>query len=211
MTTTTPTPTSPTAPASPTSTRLGADRITVAELARLRADDPAIRILDVRTGSEFETVHIPGSANVPLDLLGEHVASFARIDHPVVLVCQSGNRATQAHGTLRDAGKHTIHILDGGIAAWQQAGHDVVHGDVQRWPLDRQVRLVAGSMVVAGVVASMAAPRLKWLAAGVGGGLVFSAVTNSCAMATVLSKLPYNRSDACDIDGVLDQLAAEAA
>lgn len=218
------------------------DRISSAELAQLRADDPGIRILDVRTGGEFETAHIPGSYNVPLDTLGEHVTDLADFSHPVVLVCQSGARATQAHGALRDAGKHTIHILDGGIAAWQAGGHEVAHGDVQRWAMDRQVRLVAGSMVVAGVVASIAAPRLKWLAAGVGSGLVFSAVTNTCAMANVLSKLPYNRTDAgswadwaepkqrnswnsaaealrtmlvrrvpCDIDGVLDQLAAEAA
>ena len=187
------------------------DTISAAELAQLRADDPGLRVLDVRTGGEFETVHIPGSYNVPLDTLGEHVADLADIAHPVVLVCQSGNRASQAHGALRDAGKHTIHILDGGLAAWQAAGHEVALGDVQRWAMDRQVRLVAGSMVVAGMVASIAAPRLKWLAAGVGSGLVFSAVTNTCAMANVLSKLPYNRTDACDIDGVLDQLAADAA
>ncbi|MEM7285695.1 MAG: rhodanese-like domain-containing protein [Actinomycetota bacterium] len=187
------------------------DRISTGELARLRAGDPAIRILDVRTGGEFETTHIPGSYNVPLDTLGEHVSDLADIDHPVVLVCQSGSRATQAHSALRNAGKHTIHILDGGIAAWEAAGQEVSRGDVRRWAMDRQVRLAAGSLVVAGVVASVVAPRLKWLAAGVGSGLVFSAVTNTCAMANALSKLPYNRTDACDIDGVLDRLAADAA
>lgn len=179
------------------------DTITVDQFRSLRDSDPSIRVLDVRTGGEFETVHIPGSFNVPLDTLGEHVVDLADVDHPVVLVCQSGGRATQAHGTLRSAGKQTLHILDGGMNAWESSGGDVVRGTVERWAMDRQVRLVAGSMVVAGVAASLAAPAAKWLAAGVGGGLVFSAVSNTCAMANVLSKLPYNRTDNCNIAEVL--------
>ena len=43
----------------------------------------------------------------------------------------------------------------------------------------------------------------QWLAAAVGFGLFFSAVTNTCAMGMLLSKLPYNQSDRCDIEGVV--------
>ena len=187
------------------------DTITSAQLHELRAADPLVRILDVRTGGEFESVHIPGSFNVPLDTLGEHVIDLADISHPVVLVCQSGGRASQAHDTIKAAGKDTIHILEGGIGAWQETGGEVAVGATQRWAMDRQVRLVAGSMVVAGVAASVLAPKAKWLAAGVGSGLVFSAVSNTCAMANVLSKLPYNRTDDCDVAAVLEQLAGEEA
>jgi len=35
-------------------------------------------------------------------------------------------------------------------------------------------------------------------------------LTNTCAMATVLSKLPYNKTDRCDIAGVLAELNAVA-
>jgi rhodanese-related sulfurtransferase len=188
-----------------------ADVIDAADLRQLLHEDPNLRILDVRTGAEFETVHIPGSYNVPLDTLGEHVRDLADVEHPVVLVCQSGGRATKAHEKLSAAGKDTIHILEGGIAGWQMAGGNVVKGDTTRWAMDRQVRLVAGSMALAGVLASLAVPKAKWLAAGVGAGLTFSAVTNTCAMASVLGKLPYNQSDACDIEGVLDELKQEAA
>lgn len=186
------------------------DTISAAELRTLRDGDPAVRILDVRTGGEFETVHIPGSYNVPLDTLGEHVVDLADVSHPVVLVCQSGGRATQAHGALREAGKERLHILEGGMTAWQAAGGDVAHGDIERWAMDRQVRLVAGSLALAGVVASVAVPKAKWLAAGVAGGLVFSAVSNTCAMANVLGRLPYNRAN-CDIQGALDGLRSEVA
>lgn len=183
-----------------------ADVIDVATLRALRATDEGIRVLDVRTGGEFETVHIPGSYNVPLDTLAEHAHELADVDHPVVLVCQSGGRATQAHGTLVDAGKASLHILDGGIAAWQEAGGDVVRGATERWAMDRQVRLVAGSLVLSGIVASTLVPKAKWLAGGVGAGLTYSALSNTCAMATMLGKLPYNQADGCDIEGVLRDL-----
>ncbi len=186
------------------------DQIDASELQRMIAADPLVRVLDVRTGGEFETVHIPGSFNVPLDTLGEHVHDLADLDHPVVLVCQSGNRATEAHGKLSGAGKDRLHLLRGGMNAWLDGGGDVIRGATERWALDRQVRLVAGSIALAGVLTSIAVPKAKWLAAGVASGLVFSAVTNTCAMGNVLTRLPYNRTDACDIDGVLDQLRAAA-
>ena len=63
-----------------------------------------------------------------------------------------------------------MHILDGGITAWEAKGFAVNRG-AQRWDLERQVRLVAGSIVLSSVLGSIAAPRLKWLAAAIGGGL----------------------------------------
>jgi hypothetical protein len=56
------------------------------------------------------------------------------------------------------------------------------------------------------ILASLVAPKAKWAAGGIAAGLAYSAVSNTCAMGNVLMKLPYNRSDACDIDGVLDEL-----
>ena len=187
------------------------DVIDVGRLRELRLADPDLRILDVRTGGEFETMHIPGSYNVPLDTLGEHVRDLASVQHPVVLVCQSGGRATQAHGALVAAGKDSLHILEGGMVAWEDAGGDVVHGHTQRWAMDRQVRLVAGSISLLGIAASTVVPGAKWLAGGVAAGLTYSAVSNTCAMASMLSKLPYNKTDGCDIAGVLADLNREDA
>ncbi len=182
------------------------DTINSAQLRHLLVTDPDVRVLDVRTGGEFETAHIEGSYNVPLDTLGEHVRDLADTDHPAVLVCQSGARATQAHQKLSDAGKHSLHLLEGGMNAWLAEGGDVVHGDTQRWAMDRQVRLAAGSLVVGSILASVASPLAVGVAGAVGGGLMFSAVTNSCAMGSLLAKLPYNQTDRCDIQGVLDGL-----
>lgn len=182
------------------------DTVTVQQVREMMKRDPLVRVIDVRTGGEFETMHVPGSFNIPLDTLDEHVADLADLEHPVVLVCQSGNRASKAHGALRDAGKERLHLLEGGIVAWENAGGDVVRGTSDRWAMDRQVRFAAGSLAVAGVLASIFAPKAKWIAGGVAAGLVFSAATDTCAMASLLGRLPYNRSRSCNIDAVLDDI-----
>ncbi|CAN5885463.1 rhodanese-like domain-containing protein [soil metagenome] len=172
---------------------------------RLTAPVPP-RVLDVRTPGEFETAHIAGAYNVPLDLLREHRDEIIQhLDDEVVLVCRSGQRAAQAEETLRAAGLANVHILDGGITAWQAQGFGVNRG-AQRWDLERQVRLVAGSIVLTSVLGSLVVPKLKWLAAGVGGGLTFAALSNTCAMGMLLSKLPYNRGARCDAQTVVAQL-----
>lgn len=172
---------------------------------RLTAPVPP-RVLDVRTSGEFETAHIAGAYNVPLDLLREHRDEIIQhLDDEVVLVCRSGQRASQAEETLRAAGLANVHILDGGITAWQAQGFGVNRG-AQRWDLERQVRLVAGSIVLTSVLGSRVVPKLKWLAAGIGGGLTFAALSNTCAMGMLLSKLPYNRGARCDAQTVVAQL-----
>ena len=169
------------------------------------------RVLDVRTPGEFETAHIAGAYNVPLDLLREHRDEIVKhLDDEVVLVCRSGQRAAQAEESLRDAGLVNVHVLDGGITAWESSGFAVNRG-TPRWDLERQVRLVAGSMVLTSILGSLTAPKLKWVAAAVGGGLTFAALADTCAMGTLLSKLPYNRGDACDGPAVVAQLVGSPA
>ena len=146
-----------------TTTFPATDVIDVTQLQQLQLEDPAIRILDVRTGGEFENSHIPGSYNVPLDTLGEHVRDLADVEHPVVLVCQSGGRASQAHEKLTEAGKATLHILEGGMTSWQAAGGDLTVGNTTRWAMDRQVRFVAGTFAIVAVVASIFVPGLEWI------------------------------------------------
>lgn len=177
------------------------------ELRQLRQEDPSIRILDVRTGAEFESVHIPGSFNVPLDMLAEHVKEVAHLDKPVVLVCQSGGRAATAQEKLNAAGKSNLRVLEGGMGAWMVANGEVVKGEA-KWALERQVRGVAGSIVLASILASLKFPKFRFLAGGVGFGLVFSAVTNTCAMGVLLGKLPYNRGPKCDLDCVIRDMDA---
>lgn len=180
--------------------------IDAAELNELTQTGNGPRLIDVRTPGEFETAHIPGAYNVPLDLLQEHRDEIAQhLDENVVLICRSGQRAGTAGATLRDAGLPNVSILDGGMTAWQHKGFGVRRG-AQRWDLERQVRLVAGSIVLSSVLGSIAAPKLKWVAAAIGAGLTTAALTNTCAMGMMLAKLPYNRGASCDADSVVAEL-----
>jgi rhodanese-related sulfurtransferase len=164
------------------------------------------RILDVRTPGEFEGVHIAGAYNVPLDLLREHSDEIrTHLDDHVVLVCRSGQRATQAEQTLHDTGLTNVHILDGGMNSWEANGFSVKRG-AQRWDLERQVRLVAGSIVALSVLASIFVPGFKWVALFIGSGLVFAAVSNTCMMGMLLAKLPYSRGATCDAQTIVGQL-----
>lgn len=166
-------------------------------------------VLDVRSPGEFETAHIDGAVNIPVDRLDPHLREIVHnAGGTMVLVCQSGGRAEQAATKLSNHGKQDLVLLQGGMNAWQQAGAPVRRGEVQRWALERQVRLVAGSLVFASVAGSALLPKAKWVGAGVGGGLVFAAVSNTCMMGNLLSKLPYNRGPACDIDQALTRLGA---
>lgn len=167
------------------------------------------RVLDVRTPPEYASVHIPGSYNVPLDTLREHREDLARhLDDHVVLVCRSGMRAQQAERAFADVGLPNVHVLRGGVTGWRADGGPVTRGR-DRWDLERQVRFTAGSIVLTAGLASVIAPRAKWLATAVGGGLVGAALTDTCAMGTALSKLPFNRDvPACDIDTVVAELSA---
>jgi rhodanese-related sulfurtransferase len=177
-------------------------------LRDLLATGQDVRLLDVRTPAEFETAHIPGSYNVPLDTLRENREEIVtHLDAGIVLVCRSGQRAAQAERALAGAGLPNVRVLTGGMLAWERTGADVVRGRT-RWELERQVRLVAGSLVLLGILLSLVVPGAKWFSAAIGGGLVFAALSNTCAMGMLLSKLPYNRGARCDVDTIVARLAA---
>ena len=157
------------------------------------ADPDSVMVLDVRSPAEFETAHVAGSYNVPLALLGEHAGQLAaRLDRKVVLVCQSGVRAAQAQQQLHGVGAEHLHVLAGGVPSFLAAGGQVVTGR-SRWSMERQVRMVAGTLVLASAAAGFRAPRLGLVAGGVGAGLAVSAATNTCTMGRILAALPYNR------------------
>jgi rhodanese-related sulfurtransferase len=180
-----------------------------AELKVLLAANPRVRLLDVRTAGEHESVHIRGTYNVPLDSLGEHATEIrAQVEDPVVLICQSGARARKAEEALKAAGMPNLHVLDGGVNGWIAAGEPVTRG-ANRLSLERQVRIAAGALAATGGVLAIAVnPLFAALPAFVGSGLVFAGVTDSCALGMILSKLPYNRPASCDVEAMVRALAA---
>lgn len=149
-------------------------------------------LFDVRTRAEYESTHIPGSFNIPLDRLDEFKDELSSMEEDVVFVCRTGNRAGKACKKLNDAGLKKSSVLEGGMQAWQEAGKEVNRGK-QTWDMNRQVRFGAGLLVLVGVGLSIINPWFVLVSAFVGAGLVYSGVTNTCGMALVLSRMPWNQ------------------
>ena len=168
-----------------------------------------VTVLDVRTPGEFSGSHISGAINLPVDQLNGPVLETvaAQASWPMLVICQSSVRAQQAANRLEEAGFGDTTVLANGMNAWQAAGAptEQVPAD-DRWAMERQVRLVAGSIVLTSVLASALVPKAKWLAAGIGGGLTFAAVSNTCMMGDLLGKLPYNRTPEADVTRAVSQL-----
>ncbi|MDX3525563.1 rhodanese-like domain-containing protein [Streptomyces sp. ID05-39B] len=180
------------------------------EQARTRLYD--LTVIDVRTPAEYASGHLPGALNVPLD----HVRrALPEIRHAagrgdVLVVCASGSRSENACKLLAEQGVTTATLL-GGTGAWAAEGHDLhtpAACDTRAgWSMERQVRFTAGSLVLLGLLLGLLVhPALLLLSAGVAGGLVFSALTNTCGMAVMLGKLPHNRPRAADLDATLAAL-----
>ncbi|MFC3492627.1 rhodanese-like domain-containing protein [Glycomyces rhizosphaerae] len=162
----------------------------------LIATGPDTLVVDVRTPGEFASAHLPGAINLPLDQVDAHLRRIvADAGGRMILVCQSGRRAAQCQAKLAAAGLADTAVLDGGMIAWTAADGPVVKGR-KRWDLERQVRLVAGGIVLISVLASLLWPAAVFFAGLIGAGLTFAALRNSCLMGMLLARLPYNRVSA---------------
>jgi rhodanese-related sulfurtransferase len=114
-------------------------------------------------------------------------------DTPLYLLCRTGTRAQQAWKRLHDAGFTHVVCVEGGTEAWEQAGLPVVRGRGVI-ALDRQVRIAAGLLVLLGVGLSILVhPAFVALSAFVGTGLLFAGITDTCGMAMLLAKMPWNQ------------------
>ncbi len=151
--------------------------------------------IDVRSAAEYASGHIPGAVNVPLDQIE------ARLDDllpgiPIVLVCQAGMRARMVACILEPC-RSDVTVLEGGTNAWRSAGHPLVTSGKSRFSLERQVRLIAGLLVLLAVTLSFILNHY-WisLAALVGVGLTFAGLTDICLMASFLTRMPWNKTRA---------------
>ncbi|NBM17281.1 rhodanese-like domain-containing protein [Streptomyces sp. GC420] len=170
-----------------------------------------LTVIDVRTPGEYASGHLPGALNIPLDRIEralEDIRHAARRGD-ILVVCASGARSENACKVLAENGIATA-TLAGGTGAWAAEGHDLHHPEGASratWAMERQVRLTAGSVVLLGLLLGfLVHPAFQLISAGIAAGLVFSAVTNTCGMAVMLSKLPHNRPRGADLDAALAAL-----
>jgi glyoxylase-like metal-dependent hydrolase (beta-lactamase superfamily II) len=177
----------------------GAAAIEPRELQTLLEGGSTPFLLDVRSGLEFESEHIDGARLIPLDQLDSRLDEIPE-QAEVVAICRTGVRATVAADALGRAGRRA-RVLEGGMNAWRRARLPVREGR-KRLPVDRQVQLIAGLMVLAGVVLGVAvSPWFLAVAAFFGAGLTFAGATGTCGLALLLMRLPWNRPSVPPAEG----------
>ena len=151
-------------------------------------------LIDVREYPEYAAGRVPGARLIPLGEIARRHGEIER-SKPVYVMCRTGRRSGEAQGRLLALGFEDVSNVRGGFVAWEAAGFPVERDQRAPWPLERQVRFAAGSLVLTGVLLSVfVAQPLIWLAGFVGAGLVFAAVTDTCAMGMMLARMPWNRA-----------------
>ncbi|HSV13194.1 MAG TPA: rhodanese-like domain-containing protein [Tepidisphaeraceae bacterium] len=176
------------------------NNISIEQCRRLIDSGQTLNILDVRTPAEFCQLHATGARLLPLDELNPAAiaAQPRNDDEPLYVICHSGGRATEACRRLADAGASHVYCIEGGTAAWERAGLPVQRGSIRVMSLERQVRVAAGSLVLLSVALGwFVHPAFLALTAFIGAGLTFAGITDTCGMAMLLAKLPWNRAQAC--------------
>lgn len=193
--------------------------ISPTQLLDLRRRGEAINLIDVRTPAEYGEVHVDFARNVPLDRLDpkQIAADHGGRSGPIYFVCRSGGRSKTACEKMIAAGVSDVVSVDGGTAACDAAGLPVVRGK-KAMSLERQVRIAAGALVAIGAALAAFGPDPLWqsigagLAGFVGCGLVFAGITDTCGMAMLISRMPWNQAPAATCSRlVLAAIVAAAA
>ncbi|MDH5545646.1 MAG: rhodanese-like domain-containing protein [Gammaproteobacteria bacterium] len=158
-------------------------------------------ILDVRERDEYEQEHVKHSINVPLSVFTTVAPGILNQlkDKEIVLMCRSGARAAQALAQAQGLGyndAHSYSVFPGGIVAWKEQGMEVQAAAKAPLPLMRQMQIIVGCLLV--VFAALGAFVNQWFSVATivfGGGLLMAGLTGNCAVASLLAKAPWNRTD----------------
>ncbi|MER5910329.1 rhodanese-like domain-containing protein [Streptomyces sp. NPDC001982] len=171
-----------------------------------------LTVIDVRTPGEYASGHLPGALNIPLDQVRRALPEIRHVAErgDVLVVCASGARSENACRLLAEQGIPTA-TLAGGTGAWAAEGHELHRPAAcdtrSGWSMERQVRFTAGTLVLIGLLLGLLVhPAFQFVSAAIAGGLVFSALTDTCGMAVLLGKLPHNRPRKADLDAALAAL-----
>ena len=155
--------------------------------------DHQVKLLDVRSALEFSQVHIKDSINIPIDVLSVKMNDLSQSKQQYIVLCRTGNRSPMAADMLIQSGIHGVKVMQGGITRWQKERFPVVKGE-GGMSLERQVRIIAGSLVLLGIILSW---LVHWsfifISVFISCALIYAGLSDNCLMGMLLMKLPYNK------------------
>jgi len=159
----------------------------------LISKDPQVKLLDVRSALEFNETHLKDSINIPIDMLNLKMNSLSQSSQTYIVFCRTGNRSPMAADMLLQSGISSVKVMEGGLTRWQKERLPVIKG-AGGMSLERQVRVIAGSLVLLGIILAW---LIHWafifISVWVAAGLTFAGLTDNCLLGMLLMKLPYNK------------------
>ena len=88
-------------------------------------------LVDVRTSSEkMQSLHIPGSVNIPLSQLKNQINTFKSAIRPIIFYCKSGKRSSKAVLQMRKMGIECYH--GGDMSSLHAKLNRLQYGPIQR-------------------------------------------------------------------------------
>ena len=156
-------------------------------------------ILDVRTAAEVKAAALPNCLHIPLHeltpaRLQQEITKSGKNGSCVYLLCQGGKRAEMAADQLKGQIDAELVVIEGGMNAVKQSNIPLAATGKKVIPLERQVRIAAGLLVITGaVLGTWFNPAFYGLSAFVGAGLIFAGVTDICPMGMLIAKAPWNK------------------
>ncbi len=98
------------------------NQISPAQATLMMNRDDAV-VIDVRESGEWATGHIPNARHIPAGQLEKRIAELEKFKSRALIVnCHAGNRSLGACSVLHKHGFEKVFNLNGGIAAWREAG-----------------------------------------------------------------------------------------
>jgi rhodanese-related sulfurtransferase len=116
----------------PTISRRGRGGLSAAQATQLINRRNAV-VVDLRPAADYAGGHLPQARHLEFAELQAKIAQIAKNKRtPVLLVCQTGQQSNKAVRIVEGAGYAEVHVLQGGVNAWQQAGMPVVKQGVAK-------------------------------------------------------------------------------
>lgn len=170
-------------------------KLTTAQTLKLWLDKHEAILIDVREPTEHDAQRIPGARLLPLGTVSAAALPAECANKKLVVHCGGGGRAnTACQKLLAENPALELYNLEGGIRAWVAAGLPVISGERSVLPLERQVQLTLGILLLAASLLAYAlSPAFLLLTGAIGAGLTFAGATGFCGLAHCIARMPWNR------------------
>jgi rhodanese-related sulfurtransferase/peroxiredoxin len=86
-------------------------------LGLLNEEDSLFKMVDVRTKSEYDADHVPGTVHIPVDEIPHRYQEIGQTTH-IIFMCQAGGRAMAAAEFITSIGGSEIYVAEGGMSEW---------------------------------------------------------------------------------------------